>query len=599
MTLVETLVDTLAKASVCCALLTLMTASRSKAIATAFRENVTLNKDSEQLSENMIDNIITLWNRALSNQAVMTVVLDCETRFGHATPFDSILKMTTIVTKAQNATAIRWVFQSIADLARSGALRGGVTLSMLGQSSAGGTSVSLVNLLAFKLQVRDHLLNNYMEQLDISPHFKAEMRRVFASHMAYREACGYPDPKYAEAVEADLSWQSGFNKAESLFWALCESLVFGSEYDNCLKQAVRLRKPVDAVFDYGLIGEAMADIHSEIETLKGITTGVAPTTDTDETFATSSDAGASSLGSHVSHGGHGGHIDSKEAIKAKWLKFAGVTVRQHVKLVVEPKQGTLMPTVLGESKSLDTATEKGFYILILYDTKTAGENKYRPHIRMPPLREDHLAKLIGGVVQARSDGARGLRQSDLFAILDGGRDIPDKMVNNCFVDPEGKFLMKSKRTIHMSYLEDALQDSRALHRGFLALNQIERMHLITGSALALNERRRIIYAGSNSGNFIGPLAAPDKTCLLTLTQAEKREMYGPMNRVTEGRGGHDVVPEDGDDDVVDESQTAFFHTMTIGFWKEVLHSYCVKSVMHLTGVDGALARACIDQKVPQ
>lgn len=573
----------------------------AKAIATAFRENVALNKDSEQLSENMIDNIITLWNRALSNPAVMTVVLDCESRLGPTTPFDSIYKMVLIVQKASTPQAIRWSYQAIADLCRSGLLRGGVTASMLGAGGHGGSNIGLVSLVVFKMQLREHLINQQLELLDVSVTFKAMVRKHFASHAAYREACGFPDLKYAESQEADLSWQADFNKAESLLWSLWEALIFGVEYDNCLKQAIRLRKPALEVLEYGSIGEAMTDVGTEIEKIKEAAAQTAVVEGTHDSEEKSVD-------------GHGDAstpekkvcapivVDDMESTKAKWLKFAGVTVRQHVKLIVEPKSSSAFASLLADAKVMSVVPEKGFYILYVYDTKTAGENKYRPHIRMPPLREEHMQKMLGGVVSMRLGGpdGRSVRPSDLFAVLDGGRDIPDKMIGACFMDGAGKAVNKSKRIIHISYLEDALQDARSLHRGFSALNQIERMHLLTGQSLILKERKRLIFPGTNSGNFIGPLAAPERGRRLQLDQVQKRELYGPMNRVSEKRGGHDDPDMDVECDIAEADDTVvqnvFFHAMHASFWKEVLHSYCVKSVVHLSGVDGSLASACIDMK---
>jgi hypothetical protein len=67
-----------------------------------------------------VDNILTVWARALSQPAVLAIVLEME-EFKH-TPFDSILKMYTIVSKAQNPAAIKWVFLALADLTQAGAL---------------------------------------------------------------------------------------------------------------------------------------------------------------------------------------------------------------------------------------------------------------------------------------------------------------------------------------------------------------------------------------------------------------------------------------------------------------------------------------------
>ena len=70
----------------------------SEMVAKLFLENLKMSEDSENLSKNLVDNILTVWARALSQPAVLAIVLEME-EFKH-TPFDSVLKMYTIVSKA-------------------------------------------------------------------------------------------------------------------------------------------------------------------------------------------------------------------------------------------------------------------------------------------------------------------------------------------------------------------------------------------------------------------------------------------------------------------------------------------------------------------
>lgn len=579
--------------------------TQRQAIAAAFRENVRFNKDSEPVSENMIDNILTLWNRGLSNASVMSAVLDCDARFGHNSPFDSILKMTVMVQKSGSLAAIKWVFQSIADLTRSGAIVGSISKAQLGVGSSGGGQIHLVHMLTMKLTLRDSILDSFLDRLQVTTGFKASMRKAFASHGTYRETCGFPDPKFAEAPEVDLSFQADFNKGEMLLWSLSEQLIFSTDFDSCLKQAIKARKSADEILDYGQIGEQMSHIHLELENARTIAAARVATAATPDRDGTVGQDGQSDAAQPA--GGPDGqavqqeaaaHQETMAAIKAKWIKYAGTIVRQHVKFVVEPKQQSLMTSLLQGCKAVDVVPEKGSYVLIVYDTKVAGENKYRPHLRMPPFREDHLVKLVGGVLRARSETpALSIRSSDMVAILDGGRDLTDKGLNSAFLDENSKTVPKSKRVINISYHEEAVQDSK-VRKAVATLNQLERMYLFTATTLTLHERKRTIFAGSSRGNFLGPLMPQDRNRILTLPLSEKYIMYGPTNRISDrGDRDSDMLDDNMEDENSAESEQAFFHTMADSFYKELLHSYCAKSVIHLTAGDASLAFNCVECKV--
>ena len=216
------------------------------ALAQLFLENLNMSEDCEKLSKNLVDNIITVWNRALSQPAVLEILLDAEERFGPATPFDSILKMHTIVTKAQTTAAIKWVFHALSDLTRAGLLtRGSASLSALGHGSAGGCA-SLSHILARKMHIKDVLLDSWLGRLDVRQKVKADFRAHFANHQTFREAVGFPDAEKAQAKLADVSWRSEYSMAELLTRGWAEDLVFGVEYDQVVKQALKLKKTPEA-----------------------------------------------------------------------------------------------------------------------------------------------------------------------------------------------------------------------------------------------------------------------------------------------------------------------------------------------------------------
>ena len=212
--------------------------------------------------------------------------------------------------------------------------------------------------------------------------------------------------------------------------------------------------------------------------------------------------------------------------------------------------------------------------------------------------------MIGGALRARGGPGdeAAFQPQDMFVILDGGRSDVDKPFVQCFTGDDGKVLPRSKRTIYLTYAEDA--PNKRLVRGFTAINQVERMLVLTQKTLTLQDRPRLIYKGTNRGNSIGDLITDTPVTPFTLTREEKRHVYGPHNTLATTSGGPgglmevDEVVIDGEPELDTDILPVFFHTMPLAFYKELLHSFCGKGVVHLTCGNGELALACVERKVP-
>jgi hypothetical protein len=208
-----------------------------------------MSEDSDQLSKNHVDNILMVWACALSQPAVLAIVLKMQD-FMH-TPFDSILKMYTIVSKAQNPATIKWVFLALADLTQAGALGPGqVSLAVLGHGSSAGPA-SLTHVLVRKQALRDTLIHHgtWLSELNVRFKVKEEFRCHFGSHEAFRKAVGFPDNEKSNFQGPDVSWRSDYTVGELLIRGWAEDLIFGTEYDAAIKQALKLKKTVDETID--------------------------------------------------------------------------------------------------------------------------------------------------------------------------------------------------------------------------------------------------------------------------------------------------------------------------------------------------------------
>jgi hypothetical protein len=108
-----------------------------------------------------------------------------------------------------------------------------------------------------------------------------------------------------------------------------------------------------------------------------------------------------------------------------WYGQAQRMVAAHVKLLVEPATSSALATALKDSAvGKLTGTDRTDCVLIMYDPKQSGEAITQPHLRCAPLRDDHLAKHLGGVLDGRRDlqtGADSVIHGDVICLFDGGR----------------------------------------------------------------------------------------------------------------------------------------------------------------------------------
>ena len=99
------------------------------------------------------------------------------------------------------------------------------------------------------------------------------------------------------------------------------------------------------------------------------------------------------------------------------------TVKSRVMLIVEPTSEQAFATALADAEigKIRGLTEKR--VLILYDTKKAGESVTAPHLRLCPFQKSHCQKAIRAVLTSRGNDAE-LHDGDLFLMYDGGRYGP-------------------------------------------------------------------------------------------------------------------------------------------------------------------------------
>lgn len=224
-----------------------------------------------------------------------------------------------------------------------------------------------------------------------------------------------------------------------------QGIVYGITHDVSLKIAIKNHKTPRDVMEYLPVKTDVDEIKAALDT-EGRTTKAATDVQDDDAQEDDDDEDGCKLPASAK-GAAAGSVPGSGlpprsslmecasalsgmslADKKFWLAFAKRTVAAHIKLFTEPDSSSevrhlLDTTTVSKVKGID----KEDCVMILFDVKQSGECITAPHLRVPPLRDEQLARLISGVLESRRtadpDGEM-LIAGDVLCMFDGGRHGP-------------------------------------------------------------------------------------------------------------------------------------------------------------------------------
>ena len=154
---------------------------------------------------------------------------------GQHSPFDSINKLYFLGNKAEDTAEREWLFIAIDDLHQADKLRHGELAATVLKKK--GTQY--VDVLMFKRKLLNDLLHARIRQLGLSKESSSTLHTVLQSHSSYRNCIGFPDMK-----SGDATWNTHLSRACMMYCQLIEELVYGTYYDQVIKQILKYRKSV-------------------------------------------------------------------------------------------------------------------------------------------------------------------------------------------------------------------------------------------------------------------------------------------------------------------------------------------------------------------
>jgi len=565
----------------------------AEAMATLWQQKIggNIGPSGESITESYVSVAVQVYNGMIAVEPIMNALLLAERLFNKKSPFDSVYKLQAIMQKCKgNHSLMAFVVTHVIDTIRNGLSTAGeyVHRTMVGK---GQNNKGTIDLSIIKSNILTHLTVTYPAENNITDPFALDILKKASAHATYRELSGYASSR------KELSWWAKLPQSCRTLYEVTEDLVYNSTFDHIIRQAMRNNAAaigsgmVLEILNTMPINDSMSDIQAALANERpsvpvpvGCPSGAAVIATTSHDEITGEVSIAQVAGKEV-------EADVEEKLQP-WLEYADKIVSRWTTLFVEPESAA---QVCDNLKSIQLVNMFGKDLVdcvcMYYDVKQAGVSNVSPHIRHPSFRADNLRKHFVGVQSAR-ESPDAMLEGDMCMILDAhahGNHAQMGTALNKLNEP--KPMQKSKET-YLCLDAKTIEARKATNRA-VKLDQVEQSLVFSGTPLQLEPKDRKNYNNTNLGNAIFPIGMPLYTSTWRLPPSLRKKLFGKRGVVLAGgatEGSYDAPTLD------DGMEPVNWFEMAMEWYEEVLHSWCVKYVIHCTALDTVFALCCIRAK---
>ena len=588
-----------------------------------YRRHLRLSPYSEPVKEGFVDSAMTVASRLLALPGITPLLAQCDSCQG--SPLNRIAVLQAIVSKARTPVRIAYVVSGIIDSFYNGSFK--EKSPSLSDFRCGG----VVEMYILKLGLKDYFLGQFLHRQGWDRSVSDVLATVFSDFSSYRSRCGYSHSALTNKdflnIETDESFRTQLSGSAEAFFCMVEEICFSASCDQLLKDLQHKGLNPHDCITHGRIKELVDKVLTlrEAEMGKGNNPETVVAQLDEEEAATAPPAVESSFkvaalltvpqalwqGEPDLDWDALAHTVDRSMRRCITLLPGDLPMEQLKKEVGSSPAGKFVPLASAESlmnavnSSSSSNTDRLYRgrVLVVYDVATSGEANSRAQYRSCPLRRDHLKRMMTMVQEVRASVPGGaqdqLHPADLYMIFDSGKTGLKTQIMNLSFDKQ--------MDIDYKYLQivldtGSLMQNMVHHHGIL--NQLVGCHSVTSSTAPLRPSAapRPVFAGLASGNVIGPVKVPSwgNSTTWALPVVEKYAVYGSENRVPVGG----VPTEQGDftecemKKMKDEQEVVFFKSWPVELCLDIIKTYKVQAVVHLTGDDGPWAIASWQASVP-
>ena len=367
----------------------------------------------EPMTETWVSHALSVYNRALHDDRIMAVVEACEQKWNHGSPFNSIYKLNTIVSKAGGHLNVLWVFNAIKDLCFSGQLDPAtVSDDFLSGKRLSHVKCGFVDLMVYKKSTLEWLLKEKINEFSWDSGIQAGMRENLRNHEVYRsKVCSL-----SASNQADLSWMKVWPRSATLMLQFLEACAYRKEFDSALRNACKLNKLPSELMTYSSIKEKMSDIH-EACTKESVQ---ADEKSKGAAGASAETAGPEGATPSSSANAVGGELDARDKSCEYWRGVAERLVSATVTLVSVDNLSEAQLADRLRAANIPTGVPGKAYTVILYEVASGAEPITAPHLRIPPFLMHYMQKTVGALKKVRGDDQGNFPTGDVFIGSDAG-----------------------------------------------------------------------------------------------------------------------------------------------------------------------------------
>jgi len=376
----------------------------AKELFQLYKKNALMVGSSDIIKEGFIDVCLTVWDKILANEKMRNVILHGEAKFGKNGPWKSIFRLQKVIDVARSEEQRMWLVAALGELCDENIIKG-ATLRMEDLVGKNRSEKGLLHLLLMKLE----LLNWFCQRWVISKPFAEDVRKRMSQlnrgHAAYHSLFGTSKT----AASMDISWLGSLPPSGQSALRLVESVVYKcNEWDTNLKTWVRANKNLEDIIQQPVLKETIENIE---ELLNQELSAKTASSSSGPKSATKIEDGklkeALNIDDVIDLDPDDPRIEVEKLLReqdpdnkiGEYRDLAATKRNEQIKMLMLPSSatdfkgmlmGTAVHTVLQNTKNSPG------YVGVMYNPAMAGEPSTHPHIRVCPLREDHLKMLIKG-----------------------------------------------------------------------------------------------------------------------------------------------------------------------------------------------------------
>ena len=238
----------------------------SAAVAKKYAANVKYARTSTPVSDSFVDSALTIHKRIFSVPAANDVLVYADEYFTIKSehPFSSVYVLQAIIDRCPERDGnvkLVWAMEGLLD----SFLNGFINKSHLSVASLKDARQSYVQVLHFKMAVRDWFLETFINEVVHLDHVKQKLKSVFSDFKSVRDNITPLSINGSPVKVIDTTYQATWPQSCAMISDLMDELCFNKDFDCRYKDAIKGRLLVQDFVDYPSVNSRLEEIRAKVK----------------------------------------------------------------------------------------------------------------------------------------------------------------------------------------------------------------------------------------------------------------------------------------------------------------------------------------------